>query len=116
MATNFTGVDDVLDRIASLLEPLLRFLFPSTGRRRYLPALKAAVPVLLPYLVPTPRAPAARPDGTAPEATPRVRPDLLAHERRAEARRQRVRRLELWLALHGVDIGPRRIHGVEVTA
>lgn len=33
-----------------------------------------------------------------------------------EVRRQRGRRRELWLALHGVDIGPRLIHGVDVMA
>lgn len=45
-----------------------------------------------------------------------VRPYLLAHEEREEARRQRARRRALWLAVHGVDIGPRLIHGMEVTA
>lgn len=34
------------------------------------------------------------------------------HERRV----QRGRRRELWLAVHGVDVGPRRLHGVEVAA
>ncbi|WP_456203090.1 hypothetical protein [Streptomyces sp. LZ34] len=46
---------------------------------------------------------------------PLVRPYVVAQERRVEARRQRARRRALWLALHGVDIGPRLIHGVEVT-
>lgn len=104
----------MLDRIAPVLGPLLRFLLPATGRRRYLPALKAAVPVLFPHPLHTP--PAPRPDGHAPDPTRPVRPHVLARERRDEARRQRVRRLELWLAVHGVDIGPRRIHGVEVAA
>jgi hypothetical protein len=45
-----------------------------------------------------------------------VRPYVLAHERREEARRQRSRRRVLWLAVHGLDIGPRLIHGVEVAA
>ncbi|MFF0086071.1 hypothetical protein ACFYR1_41220 [Streptomyces canus] len=45
-----------------------------------------------------------------------VRPYLVAHERREEARRQRARRRVLWLAVHGIDVGPRVIHGVEVTA
>ncbi|AKH83184.1 hypothetical protein AA958_14150 [Streptomyces sp. CNQ-509] len=111
----------MLDRIASVLDPLLRLLWPATGRRRYLPSLRAAAPVLFPYPVPAPPAPAAPPpDRHAPDrhapATPRVRPYVLAHERRAEARRQRARRLELWLAVHGVDVGPRLIHGVEVPA
>ncbi|WP_078508344.1 hypothetical protein [Streptomyces sp. SID8354] len=36
-----------------------------------------------------------------------------APERR-ERRSQRARRRALWLAVHGIDAGPRRIHGVEV--
>ncbi|MFE9794737.1 hypothetical protein ACFYRL_23685 [Streptomyces goshikiensis] len=39
-----------------------------------------------------------------------------ARERRARARRQQARRVALWLALHGVDIGPRVIHGRVVAA
>ena len=57
------------------------------------------------------------------EDSPLVRPYLLAHERRqalaqaqTEVRRQRSRRRALWLAVHGVDIGPRVIHGREVAA
>ncbi|MBP0456468.1 hypothetical protein JFN87_02975 [Streptomyces bomunensis] len=46
-----------------------------------------------------------------------VRRYVLAHEAsRAEAWRQRARRCTLWLAVHGVDVGPRVIHGVEVAA
>ncbi|MEU5000891.1 hypothetical protein [Streptomyces sp. NPDC021622] len=45
-----------------------------------------------------------------------VRPYLVAFEGRQEERRQRARRREVWLAVHGVDIGSRLIHGVEVTA
>lgn len=45
-----------------------------------------------------------------------VRPYLVAHERQQEARRQRARRRTLWLALHGVDIDPRVIHGVRVAS
>ena len=33
-----------------------------------------------------------------------------------KARRQRARRRTLWLAGHGIDLGPRVIHGMEVTA
>jgi hypothetical protein len=51
------------------------------------------------------------------EDTPLVRPYVLALERsREEARRQRARRRTLWFAVHGVDLGPRVIHGVEVAA
>ncbi|MFC5916070.1 hypothetical protein [Streptomyces pulveraceus] len=37
-----------------------------------------------------------------------------AHDRweRAENRLRRERRRALWLALHGIDVGPRVIHGV----
>ncbi|MGG2461663.1 hypothetical protein ACO0M4_17895 [Streptomyces sp. RGM 3693] len=35
---------------------------------------------------------------------------------RRERRVQRGRRRELWLAVHGIDVGPRRLHGVEVAA
>ncbi|MCX4823225.1 hypothetical protein OG883_25720 [Streptomyces sp. NBC_01142] len=43
------------------------------------------------------------------EDSPLVRPYLVAHERQQQARRR-----ALWLAVHGVDIGPQRIHGVQV--
>jgi hypothetical protein len=43
-----------------------------------------------------------------------LRPYLVAHERREEERRQRARRRTLMLATYGIDIGPRRIHGVEM--
>jgi hypothetical protein len=111
------GVDDMSHRIARFFEPLLRFLFPGSGRHR---------------LAVTPTAPAhqrptssyvhgwtARRAGSRPlrgEDNAMVRPYLVAHEQREEARRQRARRRALWLAVHGVDIGPRLIHGVEVTA
>ncbi|WP_307852232.1 hypothetical protein [Streptomyces sp. b94] len=83
----------MLHRIACLLEPLLRLLCPppgGTGTRT------GAVP-------------------GEQRSPPRVgRPYLLAHERRAQARQQRARRRTLWLAVHGIDVGPRRIHGVDV--
>lgn len=40
-----------------------------------------------------------------------VRPYVYAHEQREERWARRRRRAELWLAVHGVDAGPRRIHG-----
>ncbi|WP_436788899.1 hypothetical protein [Yinghuangia sp. YIM S10712] len=44
-----------------------------------------------------------------------VRPYVRAHEQRVNERRaQRRRRVELWLAVHGVDTGPRTIHGLVV--
>ncbi|MFD3539738.1 hypothetical protein ACFWUQ_09595 [Streptomyces sp. NPDC058662] len=77
--------------IARILEPLLRFLWPAPG-------------------IPAPP-PAA--------AGPRVRPYhpfSQTREQRTEVRRQRARRRALWLAVHGIDIGPRLIHGRVVTA
>ncbi|MBJ7002013.1 hypothetical protein JG491_18330 [Streptomyces sp. CRPSP2-6A1] len=85
------------------MESLLRLLLPASGRRR------SCGP------------PLARQD-TVAVGLPRgedvglVRPYLVAHERRQEERRQRARRRVLWLAVSGVDIGPRVIRGVEVTA
>jgi hypothetical protein len=61
--------------------------------------------------------PTARRTGERPprgEDSPLVRPYLVAHERQmAEARR---RRRTLWLAVHGVDVGPRPTRGAEVAA
>ncbi|MEV0741032.1 hypothetical protein AB0I51_35010 [Streptomyces sp. NPDC050549] len=43
---------------------------------------------------------------------------LLPSQRSARRKRrlQRRRRRALWLAVHGIDVGPRRIHGVVVRA
>ncbi|MEU2584785.1 hypothetical protein ABZ612_17870 [Streptomyces avermitilis] len=103
-------------RIARLLEPLLRLLLPGTGRRRRTAATAPA------HRRPThsyDHGQTARHSGSRPlrgEDNAMVRPYLVAHERNEEARRQRARRRALWLAVHGIDIGPRIIHGVEVTA
>ncbi|AKZ55847.1 hypothetical protein SAM23877_2798 [Streptomyces ambofaciens ATCC 23877] len=43
-----------------------------------------------------------------------VRPYLLAHERREEARRRQARRRALRFAVHGIDLGPRVPHDMEV--
>ncbi|MFB7554877.1 hypothetical protein [Streptomyces brevispora] len=101
----------MLDCIARIFEPLLRLLAPAPGPHRSTEA----------DLYPPPlRAPAApRPRHTCMlrgEDTALVRPYLLAHERSEEMRRQRARRRALWLAVHGVDVGPRVIHGMAVPA
>ncbi|MEU1439578.1 hypothetical protein ABZ438_36740 [Streptomyces sp. NPDC005786] len=113
--------------IARLFEPLLRFLITGSGRRRS-PEWGAAAPYTYPYSCDYVGGPTAYRTGERPprgEDSPLVRPYLVAHERRlaqeaaraaAEERRQRARRRTLWLAVHGVDVGPRRIHGVEVAA
>ncbi|MEV7191106.1 hypothetical protein AB0N81_04750 [Streptomyces sp. NPDC093510] len=90
------------DHIARLLEPLLRFLFPATGRHRGgltcpdngfgQPSLHVEVDLL---------------NG---EDNAIVRPYLVADELRLQRRRRRA----LWLAVHGVDVGPKFIHGMEL--
>ncbi|UYQ62227.1 hypothetical protein [Streptomyces peucetius] len=109
----------MLHRIAQLLEPLLRLLWPPPPGRHRPPCARCP-------LVQHPHEPETEPTPTpAPEPyfrgedSPLVRPYLLAHERRqtqADARWQRSRRRALWLAVHGVDVGPRVIHGREVAA
>ncbi|MFH8463806.1 hypothetical protein [Streptomyces sp. NPDC017991] len=105
-------------RIGRGVEPLLRWLFPGKGRHR-LPAVEAA-PGRGRH-----RAPAGAQGATAHRVGCRplrgedhmlVRPYLVEHEQREQARQQRARRRALWLATRGVDIGPRLIHGVEVSA
>ncbi|WP_411151942.1 hypothetical protein [Streptomyces sp. A30] len=58
-----------------------------------------------------------RADGHAP--APRQRP-LAACPFESDGplvrKLQRQRRRALWLAVHGIDVGPRHIHGVEVSA
>ncbi len=98
-------VDDVFQATARLLLPLLRLLLPAAGRHRATGARPSA-----------PSTGAPRVPALSGEAIGLVRPYVIAHERRQEAQRQRARRRALWLAVHGVDIGPRLIHGVEVSA
>lgn len=102
-------------RTARLLEPLLRFLFPGSGRHRRAATTPARGRHTPAYV----HGRTARRAGSRPlrgEDNAMVRPYLLAHERRGEARRRPVRRRDLWLAVQGVDIDPRIIHGVAVTA
>ena len=99
---------DMSQGIARFAESLLRLLLPASGHRRS-PEQSPASPA--PATVHFPRVPALRGEDNA-----LVRPYLVAHERRQEERRQRARRRALWLAVHGVDIDPRLMHGVEVAA
>ncbi|MFE9778631.1 hypothetical protein ACFYPA_10745 [Streptomyces sp. NPDC005775] len=113
--------------IARLLEPLLRFLITGSSRRHQ-QEWGAADPYTYPYSCDYVAGPTTYRTGERPprgEDSPLVRPYLVAHERQlaieaarvaAEERRQRARRRTLWLAVHGVDAGPRHIHGVEVAA
>ncbi|WP_307839248.1 hypothetical protein [Streptomyces sp. MBT97] len=119
MALNHIGVEDVLHRIARLVEPLLRVLWPATGRHRHRNRHRARGGArLAPVPAAAPVAPGRR---LSPHESPLrgedsrlVRSYLRAHEQREQARQQRARRRALWLAVHGVDVGPRRIHGVDV--
>ncbi|GAA3395410.1 hypothetical protein GCM10017752_44810 [Streptomyces roseoviridis] len=109
----------MLHCIARIIDPLLRLLWPPPPGRHRPPCARTLV------VRPLSDAGAEAEAGPVPtsepylrgEDSPLVRPYLLAHERRqAEARSQRGRRRALWLAVHGIDIGPRVIHGREVAA
>ncbi|NUK26074.1 hypothetical protein HRW16_31770 [Streptomyces lunaelactis] len=92
----------LLDRLVALL--LRRF----GGRRPPPPAYPYPCPYSCEYVAgPTVRRTGERPPRG--EDSPLVRPYLVAHERQQQARRR-----ALWLAVHGVDIGPGWIHGVQV--
>ncbi|MEU2129266.1 hypothetical protein [Streptomyces sp. NPDC018352] len=117
---------DVKHALARLFEPLLRFL--NTGSRARDRQEWGTAPYTFPYSCDYVGGPTVYRTGERPprgEDSPLVRPYLIAHERHlaekaaraaAEERRQRARRRTLWLAVHGVDVGPRRIHGIEVAA
>ncbi|WP_327325604.1 hypothetical protein OG735_26350 [Streptomyces sp. NBC_01210] len=97
--------------IARLFKPLLRLMWPAQGRHRSANTRLAA---------PNGDASTTRPHAPHPvlrgEDVVLIRPYLVAHEQRMETQRQQARRRALWLAVHGIDVGPRLIHGVEVTA
>ncbi|GAA1356212.1 hypothetical protein [Streptomyces beijiangensis] len=100
--------------IAHLFEWLLRFLFPASGRRRAADAQTGvnrgrAFTGQLPGEIPVPSHLVLRGEDVA-----LVHPYLMAYEQRQEERLRRKRRRELRFAAHGIDIGPRLIHGVEV--
>ncbi|MGW1375233.1 hypothetical protein ACWD6P_13295 [Streptomyces sp. NPDC002446] len=117
VATNPTEVDDMTEPIQRLIELLLRWLLPASGRHRSAaPPASAAtggVPTLAPFIS------SSRPVlmSARDEDAPLIRPYVLTPEEwqeRRERRLQRGRRRALWLAVHGYDAGPRWIHGVEV--
>ncbi|MES4908094.1 MULTISPECIES: hypothetical protein [unclassified Streptomyces] len=104
--------------IAWILEALLRLLLPPSGRHRaaphpHMPTMPR--PAHVPHLPAQPSLPGLPDD----HAADMVRPYVVAHEQRearAARRLRRQRRRTLWLAVHGIDIGPRVIHGVRVVA
>ncbi|MFF0625527.1 hypothetical protein [Streptomyces sp. NPDC004296] len=103
--------------IARLLTPLLRLLLPAPGRHRAPGSPTATAPrEVAPQAVAPLRAPARPPVLLRGEDVPLVRPYVLTEADRRARRLQRGRRRALWLAVHGVDVGPRRIHGMEVAA
>lgn len=94
--------------IAHTFEPLLQLVWPPEGLHRRADRRSATGNIGAPT-VRLPHVPVPTLQG---EEIGTVRSCLVAHERQ-EARRGRRR--ALWLAVHGIDIGPRLIHGVEVT-
>lgn len=104
-----------MNAIAWLCKPLLQMLFPAPGRRR-----AGQAPRVVGVVNASPRDTCSVDSPTvalACGADELVRPYMLtAEERRERGFRtaQRKRRRTLWLATYGIDVGPRRIHGVEV--
>lgn len=98
---------------ARFLIPLLRLLLPARGCHRSADAV-AAVRCDDVSTVALPRVPVRHSELLHGEDSPLVRPYVLTPDERRERRAQRGRRRVLWLAAHGVDAGPRWIHGVEV--
>ncbi|MFG3017239.1 hypothetical protein ACGFZQ_01575 [Streptomyces sp. NPDC048254] len=104
----------MLHHIARLIEPLLRLVWPASGHHRH--AAGGGV-----SRTPVPASPVAPSRRPSPHETPLrgedsrlIRPYLLAHEQCEQVRQRPARGRALWLAVHGVDVGPRRIHGVDV--
>lgn len=96
--------------ISRIFEPLLSLFLPAAGRHR-----AAGSPVAGPHEdAPTVRLPRVPAEPLRGEDNGLVRPYLVAHEHQQEARLRRQRRRALWLAVHGIDIGPNLIHGVTV--
>lgn len=95
---------------------LVRALLPARGRHRAAPFQP---PSRKPPLAPVPDS--AQRASRSPDVwlfepdTHLVRPYLLTTEERRERKLQRQRRRALWLAVHGIDVGPRSIHGMEVS-
>jgi hypothetical protein len=90
--------------IVRLVGLVLRLLLPPSGRRRSgvtPPPVVASTPTCV---------------VTAPTARCQARVPHARGSARERIRVQRQRRRALWLAVHGVDVGPRSIHGVEVAA
>jgi hypothetical protein len=102
--------------VRKFCELLLRVLLPARGRHR-------ATPTTAPPGRHKPRTPATpvRRQLTLEVRpfewdTPLVRPYLLTPHEQRERKLQRQRRRALRPAVQGIDVGPPRIHGVDVSA
>ncbi|MFM9631339.1 MULTISPECIES: hypothetical protein [Streptomyces] len=103
----------IAELCALLLLAIIRALLPAEGRHRAAPTQP---PVREPALADVSFAAENAHRFESADAHPLVRPYLLTPEERHERRLQGQRRRALWLAVHGIDVGPRRIHGMEVSA
>jgi hypothetical protein len=96
--------------IARFLELLLRLLLPARGCHRGAvrpPVVGPDTPTLpLPRVR---RVPLLRGEDVA-----MVRPYLVAYEQEQKARLQASRRRAMFLAVHGIDVEPLRVHGAGV--
>lgn len=102
----------MLHTIRTIFESLLRALLPAHGRHRSAGVVPTTECLDTPTLV-LPRVPAEQ-RLLRGEDVAFLRPYVLTPEERQERRLRRGRRRALWLAAHGIDAGPRWIHGVEV--
>ncbi len=100
---------------ARFLLVLLRLLLPARGRHRTDRTQPEARREDAPTLV-LPRVHIRRPGLLRGEDSALIRPYVLTTEELYARRLQGQPGRALWLAVHGVDAGPRRIRGVEVAA
>lgn len=103
-----------MNRIRSLFALLLRALRLSSGRHgtgNGVACKHTELHADVPSVRPTVRVSGPVLRG---EDVGHVRPYLVAFERQQKENRQRERRRALLLALDGIDVGPRVIHGVKV--
>ncbi|MFE2157488.1 hypothetical protein ACFW9M_06690 [Streptomyces lydicus] len=105
----------MLQTIGTIFEGILGRLLPARGRHRVDDTRPAASREDVPTLV-LPRVPFGQLGLLRGEDTALIRPYVLTTEERLERRLQRGHHQVLWFTAHGVDTGPRWIHGAGVTA
>lgn len=104
----------MLNPIARFFEPLLRLLFPPARHHRQEEEGSPPTPPVRRCRVGCCSVVPLASNG-ANGTLVRLRAQAAEERReRTELRLRRQRRRALWLAVHGVDIGPRVIHGVAV--